>query len=114
MQLSKPVKAVCISLFAFVLSMVLIQPFSASTAALFSSPEKNDFTISDFYNIVADGRDLAHLDDNIVIVNLDNSDRAEIAGLLNMISLCGPKAEVSMSLSRTGARAIPCCWKPSP
>ena len=92
MQLSKPVKAVCISLFAFVLSMVLIQPFSASTAALFSSPEKNDFTISDFYNIVADGRDLAHLDDNIVIVNLDNSDRAEIAGLLNMISLCGPKA----------------------
>ena len=92
MQLSKPVKAVCISLFAFVLSMVLIQPFSASTAALFSSPEKNDFTISDFYNIVADGRDLAHLDDNIVIINLDNSDRAEIAGLLNMISLCGPKA----------------------
>ena len=92
MQLSKPVKAVCISLFAFVLSMVLIQPFSASTAALFSSPEKNDFTISDFYNIVADGRDLAHLDDNIVIVNLDNSDRAAIAGLLNMISLCGPKA----------------------
>ena len=92
MQLSKPVKAVCISLFAFVLSMVLIQPFSASTAALFSSPEKNDFTISDFYNIVADGRDLAHLDDNIVIVNLDNSDRAEIAELLNMISLCGPKA----------------------
>lgn len=92
MQLSKPVKAVCIRLFAFVLSMVLIQPFSASTAALFSSPEKNDFTISDFYNIVADGRDLAHLDDNIVIVNLDNSDRAEIAGLLNMISLCGPKA----------------------
>lgn len=72
--------------------MVLIQPFSASTAALFSSPEKNDFTISDFYNIVADGRDLAHLDDNIVIVNLDNADRADIADILNLIGLCGPRA----------------------
>ncbi len=92
MQLPKSLKAICISSLAFALSMVLIQPFSASTAALFASPEKNDFTISDFYNLVADGRDLAHLDDNIVIVNLDNSDRAEIADILNVISLCGPKA----------------------
>lgn len=85
-------KALGITALAFVLSFLFLSPFSASTAAFFSTPEKNDFTITDFYNIVADSRAVSHLDDNVVIINIDNSDRAEIADILQIVSLCGPKA----------------------
>lgn len=67
-------------------------PFSASTAAFFSTPEKNDFTIIDFYNIVADSRAVSVLDDNVVIINIDNSDRNDIADILQVVSLTAPKA----------------------
>lgn len=90
--MKKLCKAFLITALAFLLSTVLLQPFSASVGALFSSPERNDFTVSDFYNLVADNRAVSRLDTNIVIVNLDRSDRAEIAYLLDMISLGNPKA----------------------
>lgn len=86
------IKAAFISALAFALSMVIMQPFGASVSALFSSPEKNDFTLSDFYIMTADGRAVAHLDDNIVIINIDRSDRADIARTLDMLGLCGPAA----------------------
>jgi len=41
MQRPKPLKAICISFFAFVLSTVLNRPFSASIIALFSLSEKS-------------------------------------------------------------------------
>lgn len=85
-------KALGITALAFVLSFLFLSPFSVSTAAFFSTPEKNDFTITDFYNIVADSRAVSHLDDNVVIINIDNSDRQQIADILQIISLAGPKA----------------------
>lgn len=81
-----------ITLLAFLLSNILMSPFSASTSAFFSVPERNDFTITDFYNIVADSRAVSHLDDNIVIVNIDHSDRNEIADIINVANLAGAKA----------------------
>lgn len=80
-----------ITLLAFLLSNVLMSPFSASTSAFFSVPERNDFTITDFYNIVADSRAVSHLDDNIVIVNIDQSDRNEIADIITISNLAGAK-----------------------
>lgn len=85
-------KTLGITALAFILSYVFMAPFSASTAAFFSTPEKNDFTITDFYNIVADSRAVSILDDNIVIINIDNSDRNEIADILQVVSLTNPKA----------------------
>ena len=85
-------KGVGITLLAFGLSLILMQPFSSSTSAMFATPERNDFTIPDFYNLVADSRAVSRLDDNIVIVNIDNSDRAEIADILTVASLSGAAA----------------------
>ncbi len=42
--------------------------------------------------MTADGRAVAHLDDNIVIVNIDRSDRDDIARTLDLLGLCGPAA----------------------
>lgn len=85
-------KALGITALAFLLSYVFMSPLSASTSAFFSTPEKNDFTITDFYNVVADSRAVSYLDTNIVIVNVDKSDRNDIAEMLEIISLCSPKA----------------------
>lgn len=85
-------KAFGVTMLAFLLSMTLMAPFSTSVSALFSTPEKNDFTITDFYNIVADSRAVSHLDDNIVIVNIDRSDRNEIADIISVATLSGARA----------------------
>lgn len=86
------IKALGITALAFALSFMFMAPFTASTAAFFSTPEKNDFTITDFYNIVADSRAVSHLDDNVVIVNIDNSGRPDIADILQIVSLAGARA----------------------
>lgn len=86
------IKACGVTLLAFLLSMTLMAPFSTSVSALFSTPEKNDFTITDFYNIVADSRAVSYLDDNIVIVNIDRSDRNEIADIISVATLAGARA----------------------
>lgn len=85
-------KAAGITALAFLLSTVLLSPLSTSVSAMFSTPERNDFTLSDFYNIVADSRAVSYLDTNIVIVNIDRSDRDEIADIINICRLAGAKA----------------------
>lgn len=84
--------ACVITLLAFLLSTVMMSPLSASISAFFSVPERNDFTITDFYTIVADARAISHLDGNVVIVNIDNSDRNEIADILSIVDDAGAKA----------------------
>ena len=84
--------ACVITLLAFFLSSMMLSPLLASTSAFFSVPERNDFTITDFYNLVADSRAVSRLDDNIVIVNIDESDRNEIADILSIATLAGAKA----------------------
>lgn len=87
----KFVKALWITLIAVGLSMVMAAPFTATTGAAFSTSEQSDYSITDFYNYVANNRALSYLDDNIVIVNIDRSDRYEIAEILNLLTLLGPK-----------------------
>ena len=87
----KFIKAGLITLLALAMSMVLAAPFTASTGAVFSTSEQSDYSITDFYNYVANNRALSYLDDNIVIVNIDRSDRYEIAEILNLLTLLGPK-----------------------
>lgn len=85
-------KAACITALAFVLSMLLVSPFTASTSALFSSPEQQDFKFSDIYAQVADDRPVRQLDPNIVILDIGNYNRGEIARTLMFLSLCNPRA----------------------
>lgn len=86
------IKAFLISLLAFIFSELLSGPFTASVSSLFSTSDRSDFSITDLYNSVADNRAVSRLDDNIVIVNIDDSDRDEIAQILNILNLCGPRA----------------------
>lgn len=83
--------ACAITVLAFLLSTVMMSPLTASTSVLFSVPERNDFTITDFYSMVADSRAVSHLDSNIVIVNIDESDRREIAEVIEIADLAGAK-----------------------
>lgn len=83
-------KATGITALAFLLSLMLVQPLSFSVTSLFSAPEKDEYTISDFYANIANRRPVRVLRDDIVIVDIDQMDRDEIAGVLDVISLCGP------------------------
>lgn len=85
-------KSLGITLIAFILSFSLSAPFTASIWSIFSSPEKGDFTLTDLYMQVADNRPVRHLDDRIVVVDIDRAGRREISELLSLLSLCGPKA----------------------
>lgn len=85
-------KALGITILAFILSLALEAPFTASTSAIFSNPEKNDFTLSDIYAQIADNRPVRTLDDRIAIVDIGHGGREEIAEILEMLALCGPKA----------------------
>ncbi len=60
--------------------------------SIFSSPEKEDNQISDFYAQVANRRPVRHLDPQIVVIDIESAGRPEITRLLETISLCGPKA----------------------
>lgn len=85
-------KALGITMLAFLLSTVLIRPFSFSAAAFLSNPEKSDFAITDFYSIVADARPVRTIDDNIAIINLSGLDREGIASVLDLMPLLQPAA----------------------
>lgn len=85
-------KAAGITGIAFLLSLFLSSPFAATLSALFSSNEKGDFVMSDLFFQIADNRPVRHYDDRIVILDIGNSNRQEIAETLSVLSLCGPRA----------------------
>lgn len=85
-------KALGITILALTLSLALEAPFTASTSAIFSNPEKNDFTLSDIYAQIADNRPVRTLDDRIAIIDIGHGGREEIAEILEVLALCGPKA----------------------
>lgn len=102
-------KTLGITLLAFALSFILMQPFSFSAASLLSSSDGNDFTINDFYNKVADNRLVSTLDSDIVIIDIADSDRDGIADILETVALCGPRAvglDVVFSDRREGDERI--------
>lgn len=81
-----------ITVLAFLLSLVLFQPFALSITSLVSVPEKSDFNITDFYAIVADSRPIKTLDPHILIVDISSCDRDGIADVLDILSFCDPLA----------------------
>lgn len=85
-------KALGITAIAMILSVLLVSPFTATTSTFFSSPEQSDFRFSDIFAQFADGRPVRQLDDRIVIVDIGNSNRHDIAETLLKLSLCNPKA----------------------
>ncbi|MDE6792817.1 MAG: hypothetical protein K2J48_07030, partial [Muribaculaceae bacterium] len=91
-KFSLVMKAAGMTALAFVLSWLLTAPFSASTSAIFSSPEKTDFILSDFYAQVADRRPVRNLSDRIVIIDIGRANRDEIAALIGDVGLCAPDA----------------------
>ncbi len=86
------IRALCITALAFMVSGVLTAPFSASTGAVFSAPEKTDFNLTDFYAQVANRRPVRALSDRILIIDIDRAGREEIAELISAVSLCDPQA----------------------
>lgn len=85
-------KILGITILAFLLSLVLFQPFALSISSLVSIPEKSDFNITDFYAIVADSRPIKTLDNHILIVDITACDRDGIADVLDILSFCDPLA----------------------
>lgn len=77
---------------AFILSTLIIAPFSASTSSIFSSPEKSDSVLSDFFAQIANRRPVREISNRIVMIDIDRAGREEIAGLLELVSMCNPEA----------------------
>lgn len=90
--LSRLLKSLGITLLAFILSTILMRPFSFSASAFLSNPEKSDFAITDFYSIVADSRPVRDIDDRIAIININGLDREGIASVLDLMPLLQPAA----------------------
>lgn len=85
-------KAVCITALAFLFSTWLVSPFTATTASLFSSPEQSDFQFPDIFVQVADNRPVSKHDDRIVVLDIGNSNREEIAEALEVLAKGKPRA----------------------
>ncbi|MDE6255224.1 MAG: CHASE2 domain-containing protein [Muribaculaceae bacterium] len=85
-------KSLGITGLAFLLSFLISSPFAATISTLFSSSEKSDFVMSDLFYQIADNRPVRVFDDRMVILDIGNSKREEIAEMLSVVSLCGPKA----------------------
>lgn len=99
------VQAIGITLLAFCLAAVLMQPFSLSVATLISSNDRTDFNITDFYNIVADSRHVRTLDPDIVLIDIADGTRDDIADLLDAIPAFEPRAvglDVAFEEKRAG------------
>ena len=91
----KALKALGILVLAFSMSFIIAQPFSLSVATLLSSNDRSDFSVTDYYNTVANSRKKRVLDSDIVIVNIDTLDasrRDDIAQLIEVVNAFGPKA----------------------
>ncbi len=76
---------------AYVLSLVMTAPF-AFTASFLNSAATSDFDFSDFYSRVADNRPVREIDNTVMVINLENSDRAEYAALIETLQLTNPAA----------------------
>jgi CHASE2 domain-containing sensor protein len=85
------VRVLCATLLAFLLSYILAAPFSISISSLFSSPESNDFQMTDLFAQIADQRPVRQLEDRIILVDIGLANRMEVAEGLHLLSLCGAK-----------------------
>lgn len=87
----KIIFALAIVVVSFLASRWLAYDFLS--ISYFAPMEKaSDFQVSDFYNIVADGREVRTLDSSIVLVNIDGCSRDQIADAVEQTDFCGPRA----------------------
>ena len=83
-------KALCVTALAFVLSYLIHYDFSS--ISYFAPLEKaSDFELSDFLQIVAHEQGAHHLDEEVVVVNVDGCDRQGIADVLMDLAYLQPK-----------------------
>ena len=76
---------------AYIISHFII--YDISTISYFKPMEKSrELAITDFYQIVANNKNIKALEQNIVIVSIDSCGRREIAQLLETIDFCNPAA----------------------
>lgn len=76
---------------AFGLSFFMI--YDLSSVSFLSPMEKaGDFTVSDFYQIVADERDVHTLEHRVVVVGIDGLSRDEIRATIEAVNFCNPRA----------------------
>lgn len=85
-------KTACIVALAYLLSVLFIKPLAFSEATFMSLQDKRDFSVTDFFNTVANQRSVKTLDPNIIIVNIDTADRFDIARIIDLLTLCEPGA----------------------
>lgn len=74
------------------ISLFFVDALAISSTAMFSSASKSDFRFSDFFAKIADHRNVRKLDDRIIVVDIGEAGRREIAEGIETLSLCGPKA----------------------
>lgn len=84
-------KAAGITLLAFLLSWLLAKPVAFTVSSLFSAPEKDEYTIGDFYAGIADNRPIRSVEDRLVIVDIGTMGRQDIAGVLELVSFAGAR-----------------------
>lgn len=84
--------ALLITALAFLLSLLFAQPLTFSAGALMQTSDKQDFNMTDFYNIVADSRPVKSLDRDVVIVDIANTDRDDVIDVLDVLSFMNPRA----------------------
>lgn len=85
-------KTTCIVALAYLLSVLFIKPLAFSEATFMSLQDKRDFSVTDFFNTVANQRSVKTLDSNIIIVNIDTADRFDIARIIDLLAICEPGA----------------------
>lgn len=67
--------------------------YDISSIAYFAPMEKAaDFTVEDFYQLVAEGRSVKQLCTDVVIVDIDTCQRAQIAEIIEAVDYCAPAA----------------------
>lgn len=82
------IKTACIVALAYLLSVLFIKPLAFSEATFMSLQDKRDFSVTDFFNTVANQRSVKTLDPNIIIVNIDTADRFDIAEIIDLLTIC--------------------------
>lgn len=82
-----------ICILCITVALFTLVKYDISSIAYFNPTEKSATArIPDFYQMVANKRDIAKLDSTIVIVNIDNCNRDEIAETIELLGLCETKA----------------------
>ncbi|MCH5247620.1 MAG: CHASE2 domain-containing protein [Muribaculaceae bacterium] len=85
-------KVTAITVLGFLLSLFLYQPFTISTTVLVPTGARGDYNVTDYYSSVADSRPVRTLDNSIIIVDIRDCSRNEIAEALEYISYFEPAA----------------------